>query len=161
MFDYFFQIWPRAIVGAGSFWNYQADLKPDSPEFQMRVDSQHKVCQCFVCSCVCACMHSCVRACMCVCVCVRMCVCVYLCVCMRLSLIVCLGKSFMDQPNLKGLSIGDLNQLKVICMYKKGQSLLSLVYEMCFQCKTETDQDESSFISFFFILLKVCSIGNH
>lgn len=35
-------IWPRAIVGAGSFWNYQADLKPDSPEFQMRVDSQHK-----------------------------------------------------------------------------------------------------------------------
>ena len=24
-----FQIWPSAIVGAGSFWNYQSKLTPD------------------------------------------------------------------------------------------------------------------------------------
>ncbi|KAJ7377884.1 hypothetical protein OS493_025778 [Desmophyllum pertusum] len=35
-------IWPRAIVGAGTFWNYQSGLKPESQEFQMRVNSQHK-----------------------------------------------------------------------------------------------------------------------
>ncbi|KAL9959394.1 hypothetical protein ACROYT_G032716 [Oculina patagonica] len=35
-------IWPRAIVGAGSFWNYQSGLKPDSQEFQTRVNNQHK-----------------------------------------------------------------------------------------------------------------------
>ena len=38
-----FQIWPRAIVGAGSFWNYQSKLTPDSKEFAMIVDTQHKV----------------------------------------------------------------------------------------------------------------------
>ena len=38
-----FQIWPSAIVGAGSFWNYQSKLTPDSKEFAMMVDTQHKV----------------------------------------------------------------------------------------------------------------------
>lgn len=38
-----FQIWPRAIVGAGSFWNYQSKLTPDSEEFAMMIDTQHKV----------------------------------------------------------------------------------------------------------------------
>ena len=38
-----FQIWPSAIVGAGSFCNYQSKLTPDSKEFAMMVDTQHKV----------------------------------------------------------------------------------------------------------------------
>ena len=38
-----FQIWPSAIVGAGSFWNYQSKLTPDSKEFAMVIDTQHKV----------------------------------------------------------------------------------------------------------------------
>ena len=39
-----FQIWPSAmIVGAGSFWNYQSKLTPDSKEFLMMIDTQHKV----------------------------------------------------------------------------------------------------------------------
>ena len=38
-----FQIWPSAIVGAGSFWNYQSELTPDSKEFAMMMDTQHKV----------------------------------------------------------------------------------------------------------------------
>ena len=39
-----FQIWPSAmIVGAGSFWNYQSKLTPDSKEFAMVIDAQHKV----------------------------------------------------------------------------------------------------------------------
>ena len=38
-----FQIWPSAIVGAGSFWNYQSKLTPDSKEFAMMIDTQHKV----------------------------------------------------------------------------------------------------------------------
>ena len=38
-----FQIWPSAIVGAGSFWNYQSKLTPDSKEFVMMIDTQHKV----------------------------------------------------------------------------------------------------------------------
>ena len=37
------QIWPSAIVGAGSFWNYQSKLTPDSKEFAMMIDTQHKV----------------------------------------------------------------------------------------------------------------------
>ena len=36
-----FQIWPSAIVGAGSFWNYQSKLTPDSKEFAMMIDTQH------------------------------------------------------------------------------------------------------------------------
>ena len=36
-----FQIWPSTIVGAGSFWNYRS--KPDSKEFAMMIDTQHKV----------------------------------------------------------------------------------------------------------------------
>lgn len=35
-------IWPGAIVGAGSFWNYQSGLKPDSQEFLMILNTQHK-----------------------------------------------------------------------------------------------------------------------
>jgi len=35
-------IWPQAIVGAGSFWNYQSEVKPDSPEFLMILNNQHK-----------------------------------------------------------------------------------------------------------------------
>ena len=38
-----FQIWPSAIVGAGSFWNYQSKLTPDSKEFAMMIDTRHKV----------------------------------------------------------------------------------------------------------------------
>ena len=38
-----FGIWPSAIVGAGSFWNYQSKLTPDSKEFAMMIDTQHKV----------------------------------------------------------------------------------------------------------------------
>ena len=38
-----FQIWPSAIVGAGSFWNYQSKLTPDSKEFAMVIDTQHKM----------------------------------------------------------------------------------------------------------------------
>ena len=38
-----FLIWPSAIVGAGSFWNYQSKLTPDSKEFAMMIDTQHKV----------------------------------------------------------------------------------------------------------------------
>ena len=38
-----FQIWPSAIVGAGSFWNYQSKVTPDSKEFAMMIDTQHKV----------------------------------------------------------------------------------------------------------------------
>ena len=38
-----FQIRPSAIVGAGSFWNYQSELTPDSKEFTMMIDTQHKV----------------------------------------------------------------------------------------------------------------------
>ena len=38
-----FQIWPSAIVGGGSFWNYQSKLTPDSKEFAMMIDTQHKV----------------------------------------------------------------------------------------------------------------------
>ena len=38
-----FQIWPSAIVGAGSFWNYQSKLTPDSKEFAMMIDTQHEV----------------------------------------------------------------------------------------------------------------------
>ena len=36
-----FQIWPSAIVAA--FWNYQSKLTPDSKEFAMVIDTQHKV----------------------------------------------------------------------------------------------------------------------
>ncbi|XP_073228638.1 uncharacterized protein [Porites lutea] len=35
-------IWPSAIVGAGSFWNYQSKLTPDSKEFAVMIDTQHK-----------------------------------------------------------------------------------------------------------------------
>ena len=38
-----FQIWSSAIVGAGSFWNYRSKLTPDSKEFAMMIDTQHKV----------------------------------------------------------------------------------------------------------------------
>ena len=38
-----FQIWPSAIVGAGSFWNYQSKVTPDSKEFAMMIDPQRKV----------------------------------------------------------------------------------------------------------------------
>ena len=38
-----FQIWPKAIVGAGSFWNYRPDIKPNSPEFLAILNVQHKV----------------------------------------------------------------------------------------------------------------------
>ena len=38
-----FQIWPSAIVGAGSFWNYQSKLTPDSKEFAMMIDTQLQV----------------------------------------------------------------------------------------------------------------------
>ena len=38
-----FQIWPNAIVGAGSFWNYQSKVTPDSKEFAMMIDTQRKV----------------------------------------------------------------------------------------------------------------------
>ena len=38
-----FQIWPSAIIGAGSFWNYQSKLTPDSKEFVMMIDAQHNV----------------------------------------------------------------------------------------------------------------------
>ena len=38
-----FQIWPSAIVGAGSFWNYQSKVTPDSKEFAMMIDTQRKV----------------------------------------------------------------------------------------------------------------------
>ena len=38
-----FQIWSSAIVGAGSFWNYQSKLTADSKEFVMMIDTQHKV----------------------------------------------------------------------------------------------------------------------
>ena len=38
-----FQIWPSAIVGAGSFWNYQSKPTPDSKEFAMMIDTQHEV----------------------------------------------------------------------------------------------------------------------
>ena len=38
-----FQIWPSAIVGAGSFWNYQSKLTPDSKEFAMMINTQHKM----------------------------------------------------------------------------------------------------------------------
>ena len=38
-----FQIWPSAFVGAGSFWNYQSKLTPDSKEFAMMIDTQRKV----------------------------------------------------------------------------------------------------------------------
>ena len=38
-----FQIWPSVIVGAGSFCNYQSKLTPDSKEFAMMIDIQHKV----------------------------------------------------------------------------------------------------------------------
>ena len=38
-----FQIWPSAIVEAGSFWNYQSKLTPDSKEFVMIINTQHKV----------------------------------------------------------------------------------------------------------------------
>ena len=38
-----FQIWPSAIVGAGSFWNYQSKVTPGSKEFAMMIDTQHKV----------------------------------------------------------------------------------------------------------------------
>ena len=41
------QIWPSAIVGARSFWNYQSKLTPDSKEFAMMIDTQHKV-SCYV-----------------------------------------------------------------------------------------------------------------
>ena len=37
-----FQIWPIAIVGAASFWNYQSKLNPDSKEFVMMINTQHK-----------------------------------------------------------------------------------------------------------------------
>ena len=33
-----FQIWPSAIVGAGSFWNYQSKLSPDQ---RVRDDNRH------------------------------------------------------------------------------------------------------------------------
>ena len=36
-----FQIWPSAIVGAGSFWNYQSKLTPDRKEFAMMINTQH------------------------------------------------------------------------------------------------------------------------
>ena len=38
-----FQVLPSAIDGAGSFWNYQSKLTPDSKEFAMMIDTQHKV----------------------------------------------------------------------------------------------------------------------
>ena len=38
-----FQIWPSAIVGAGSFWNCQSKLTPDSKDFAMMINTQHKV----------------------------------------------------------------------------------------------------------------------
>ena len=38
-----FQIWPSTIVGAGSFWNYQSKVTPDSKEFAMMIDTQRKV----------------------------------------------------------------------------------------------------------------------
>ena len=38
-----FQIWASAIVGAGSFWNYQSKVTPDSKEFAMMIDTQRKV----------------------------------------------------------------------------------------------------------------------
>ena len=38
-----FQIWPSAIVGAGSSWNQQSKLTPDSKEFAMMIDTQQKV----------------------------------------------------------------------------------------------------------------------
>ena len=38
-----FQIWPSAIVGAGSFWNFQSKLTPDSKEFAIMINTQHKV----------------------------------------------------------------------------------------------------------------------
>ena len=38
-----FKILPSAIVGAGSFWNYQSKLTPDSKEFAMMIDTQRKV----------------------------------------------------------------------------------------------------------------------
>ena len=41
-----FQIWPKAIVGAGSFWNYRPDIKPNSPEFLTILNAQHKVSLC-------------------------------------------------------------------------------------------------------------------
>ena len=37
-----FQIWPSAIVGVGSFWNYQSKVTPDSKEFAMMIDTQRK-----------------------------------------------------------------------------------------------------------------------
>ena len=37
-----FQIWPSAIFGAGSFWNYQSKLTPDSKEFAIMINTQHK-----------------------------------------------------------------------------------------------------------------------
>ena len=43
LWDVFCQIWPQAIVGAGSFWNYQSEVKTDSPEFLMILNNQHKV----------------------------------------------------------------------------------------------------------------------
>ena len=38
-----FQICASAIVGAGSFWNYQSKVTPDSKEFAMMIDTQRKV----------------------------------------------------------------------------------------------------------------------
>ena len=38
-----FQIWPKATVGAGSFWNYQPDIKPDSQEFLTTLSTLQKV----------------------------------------------------------------------------------------------------------------------
>lgn len=35
-------IWPKAIVGAGSFWNYRPDIKPNSPEFLTILNVQRK-----------------------------------------------------------------------------------------------------------------------
>jgi len=38
-----FQIWPKATLGAGSFWNYQPDIKPDCQEFLTTLSTLQKV----------------------------------------------------------------------------------------------------------------------
>ncbi|XP_031568671.1 beta-hexosaminidase 1-like [Actinia tenebrosa] len=35
-------IWPRAVVGAGSFWNYDPDLKPETADFVLRYDAMNR-----------------------------------------------------------------------------------------------------------------------
>ena len=37
------QIWPRGIVGAGPFWNYQSELDSESAEFKLRYQQQQRV----------------------------------------------------------------------------------------------------------------------